>query len=212
MLKSFKSLLTAAALVLSAVSFNAQAEEYVAGKDYKVLPTPVPVMANGKIHVEEAFWYGCPHCYQLEAYGGPWKKTLPADVDFKQVPASFGRAWAIHAHLFYAAENLGVMDKVHNDIFKAIHVQRERLLEQDDQIQFFKDRGVSAEDAKKALNSFTVKSRVKQADKRVRSFQVDGVPAIIVNGKYMVNASSAGGTANVTKVVDFLIKKERSGK
>lgn len=208
----FKSMLASVAMMLSLVTFNAQAQDFVEGKQYKVLANPVPVMANGKIHVEEAFWLGCPHCYELEHSVAPWKKTLASDVEFKQIPASFGRSWAIHAHLFYAADALGVLDQIQPDIFKAIHVQGQRLLDPEDQIQFFKDHGVKPEEAKKALNSFTVRSRVKQADKRVRSFQVEGVPAIIVNGKYLVSASSAGSTANITKVVDFLIKKERSGK
>ena len=40
-------------------------------------------------------------------------------------------------------------------------------------------------------------------------YKITGVPAIIVNGKYMVSGSTAGSFENVTKVIDLLIERER---
>jgi len=198
----------AGALLLAAATV--QAAEYEAGKEYTVLDEPVPVLADGKVHVEEAFWYGCPHCFHLEAILTPWKEQLPADVDFQGVPAMFGRAWVVHAQLFHVAEVLGVEGKVHNDIFKAIHVDRKRLLDRSEQRDFLMEKaGVSAEDFDKAYDSFAVKSRMKQGDQRVRAFKISGVPALIIQGKYVVDASSAGSQEAMLKVADFLIAKER---
>ncbi|MAD44578.1 MAG: hypothetical protein CMI02_17020 [Oceanospirillaceae bacterium] len=199
----------AAALLM--VAATVQAAEYEAGKEYTVLAEPVTVMADGKIHVEEAFWYGCPHCFHLESILTPWKKQLPEDVAFKGVPAMFGRAWVVHAQLFHVADVLGVEEKVHSDIFKAIHVDRERLLDRDDQRDFLVEKaGISAEDFDKAYESFAVKSRMKQGDQRIRAFKISGVPALIIQGKYVVDATSAGSQANMLKVADFLIEKERA--
>ncbi|WP_419812285.1 thiol:disulfide interchange protein DsbA/DsbL [Bacterioplanoides sp.] len=198
-----------ATVVLLTASFS-QAAPYEAGKQYTVLDQPVPVLADGKIHVEEAFWYGCPHCFHLESVLKPWKQQLAADVSFTGVPAMFGRAWVVHAQLYYVADVLGVLPQVHDAIFRALHIEKQRLLDRDDQRDFLvKKAGVSAKDFDKAYESFTVKSRMKQGDQRIRAFKITGVPALIVQGKYVVTAQTAGGQNQMLKVVDYLIEKER---
>jgi len=208
MFSQVKKWMLAATLMASAAL--AQAAGYEAGKEYKVLEDTVPVLADGKIHVEEAFWYGCPHCFHLESALKPWKAKLPADVNFQGVPAMFGRAWVVHAQLYYVADVLGILSQVHESIFRALHIEKKRLLDRDDQRDFLVEKaGISAEDFDKAYESFTVKSRMKQGDQRIRAFKISGVPALIVQGKYVVSASSAGGQNKMLDVVDYLIEKER---
>ena len=177
-------------------------------KAYKIIEQPQAVPANGKVHVEELFWYGCGHCFSLEEHVENWSSKLPADVEFSRVPAMFGKSWVIHAQMYYIGEVLGITEQSHGDIFKAIHIKGERLQRKSEQ-KFFADYGVSEEDFNKAYSSFTVKSRMQQADKRIRAYQVSGVPAIVVNGKYLVDAGLAGGQQNMFKVVDYLIEQER---
>lgn len=208
MFSQVKKWMLAATLMVTASL--AQAAAYEAGKHYTVLAQPVPVLADGKVHVEEAFWYGCSHCFNLESILKPWKAELPADVIFEGVPAMFGRAWVVHAQMYYVADVLGVLPKVHDAIFRAIHIDKQRLLDRDDQRDFLVEKaGVTAKDFDKAYESFTVKSRMKQGDKRIRAFKISGVPALIVQGKYVISASSAGGQAKMLEVADYLIEKER---
>jgi thiol:disulfide interchange protein DsbA len=178
-------------------------------KAYKILEQPQTVPANGKIHVEEMFWYGCGHCFTLETHVNAWKANMPNDVEFTRVPAMFGKSWVIHAQLYYIGEVLGITEKSHGDIFKAIHINGKRLQRKSEQRDFFAAYGVSPEDFDKAYSSFTVKSRMQQGDKRIRAYRVSGVPAVVVNGKYLVDAASAGGQRNMFKVIDHLIEKER---
>jgi thiol:disulfide interchange protein DsbA len=178
-------------------------------KAYKVIAQPQSVPANGKVHVEEVFWYGCGHCFSLEEHVESWAAKLPADVEFSRVPAMFGKSWVIHAQMYYISEVLGITEKTHGNVFKAVHVKGERLQRKSEQQKFFANYGVSEEDFNKSYSSKTVKSRMQQADKRIRAYKISGVPAVIVNGKYLVNAGSAGGPQNVFKVVDYLIEKER---
>lgn len=206
MLKTLSQWFVAATL-LFAVAVHA---EYQAGQHYKVLSEAVAVPADGRIHVEEAFWYGCPHCFRLEDVLTPWKKTLPADVQFTGVPAMFGRAWVAHAQLYHVADTLGVLNEVHTPIFRAINLERQPLLTRSDQRDFLVSKaGVSEADFDKAYESFAVKSRMKQADQRIRAFGISGVPALIVQGKYVVDSGSAGGMDQMLKVVDHLIAQER---
>ena len=209
MFSPLKSILVTCALMISALASAAEYSEGE-GKGYALIKNPVAVLQDGKVHVEEAFWYGCPHCFHLEPGLTEWRKTLPDDVAFQGVPAMFGRAWVTHAQLYYTAEVLGVLDKVHMEIFEAIHLKKVKLLTPEDQKAFLVEKaGVTEAEFDKAYSSFTVKSRMKRGDQRIRKFGINGVPALIVNGKYVVNATTAGSQDKMIDVVNFLIEKER---
>lgn len=192
------------------IALNVQAAEYKAGTHYVELDKPVAVSQPGKIEVAELFWYGCGHCYDFEPYIEPWSKKLPDDVHFERVPATFSKQWKIHANAFYAAEALGIGEKLHSDFFNRIHRDGEHLLSVDDQAEFFAEYGVSEDQAKKALRSFGVKSKVNQAGARIRGYQALGVPAIVVNGKYRIDIRQAGSWPNMLKITEFLVEKERN--
>lgn len=198
--------LTAVLMMTAVLSY---AEQYVAGQHYKVLANTTLPRDPAKIEVVEVFWYGCGHCNHFEPTVKAWEKSIQADVDFYQVPAQFSRQWKIHAELFYLTKTLKVNDKVHQAIFDEIHKKRNPLLDKDDQKEFLAQYGVSEADFDKYDDSFGVRRQLKMADQMVRTWGISGVPAVIVNGKYMVNASSAGGENKVFGVVNYLIEKER---
>ena len=170
-----------------------------------------PTRSGDKIEVVEVFWYGCPHCYRFEPYIDKWRDTLPDDVSFRRAPGMMGRAWIPHARAFYTAEKLGVLEQIHNPLFAALHR---------DQAQIFTDRevrdyiletgGVEGAAFDKIYNSKEVDIRLRQALSVQRAAQLSAVPAIIVNGKYLIEAGKAGSFDNMLKVIDHLIDKERS--
>lgn len=201
------------ALILSLlIPLTAAATEYSDGNGYTTIKTPVRTSDPTKVEVTEIFWYGCPHCYKLEPITQAWKKDLPSDVDFKFLPAVFGRGWLAHAKAFYVADLLGIEDKIRADLFNAIHVEGRRLNSEDDLAAFFVNYGVSEDEFRKQYNSFAVNSRLSQADAKIRAYGARGVPGLVVNGKYLVSAETANGNENIYKVVDFLIEKERQKK
>ena len=187
----------------------AQAEEYVAGRHYEILDSPSVTRDPSKVEVVEVFWFGCNHCYALESYILPWKKTLPKDVDFWKSHATWNPTLKIHARLFYSAKALGIEDKIIPGAFTAI--QREgRFLTGNSELEyFFKGFGVEKEKYLSVSNSFGVNNAVKQADNRMRQWTITGVPTLIVNGKYKVSGTREVGTDRLLDVVDFLIEKER---
>jgi len=187
----------------------AQAEEYVAGRHYEILDSPSVTRDPSKVEVVEVFWFGCNHCYALESYILPWKKTLPKDVDYWKSHATWNPTLKIHARLFYSAKALGIEDKIVSGAFTAI--QREgRFLTGNSELEyFFKGFGVEKEKYLSVSNSFGVNNAVKQADNRMRQWTITGVPTLIVNGKYKVSGTREVGTDRLLDVVDFLIEKER---
>lgn len=204
----FKPLMFAlAGLGLSSL---ATASPLVEGQHYEVLPQPVETrVAEGQIEVTEAFWYGCPHCYNLQQHVTAWYETLDEDVSVVHLPGTMGGDWNKHAAAFYAAEELGIVEAVHADFFDAIHQQNRRLTETDDLADFFSGYGVSEDEARQALGSFAVKSKVNQAHSRLRAMRLMGVPALVIDGRYLVTPSSAGSLSNMPQIADELIEKVR---
>ncbi len=187
--------------------------QFVAGQHYRVLnpaqPTNVP---PGKVEVTEVFWYGCPHCYTLEPYMQAWKARKPDAAEFVQLPAALNPAWQPHSRLYYAAQALGVLDQAHNEIFRELHVNRNPLNTLDAMVNFLAQYdGVSTADARDALTSFAVETEVRRADAQVRRYRLTGVPAVVVNGKYVAGADTAGGYEALLELINHLVALEAGG-
>jgi thiol:disulfide interchange protein DsbA len=197
------------ALQFVVVAAQAQGERYVAGEDYDVI-SPAIRSSDDAIEVTEFFWYGCGHCYNFEPQLVQWKKGLADDVVLTGSPAMWNGLMEVHARAYYAAEALGVLDAVHLPLFQAINVDRKRLATEDELADLFAANGVSREDFTKAFNSFGVTSQSKQANARARAAKITGTPEMMVAGKYRISTRKAGSQANMLKIADFLIEKERA--
>tara|TARA_R110002012_G_scaffold49919_2_gene129218 strand:+ start:3535 stop:4185 length:651 start_codon:yes stop_codon:yes gene_type:complete len=205
----FKTLMVA----LAGVGFSAvvSAQEVVEGQHYELLDSPVEThVDDGQIEVTEVFWFGCPHCYRLQTPVNEWYETLEDDVSVDKMPATMGGDWNTHATAFYAAESLGIEEELHADFFNAIHQEKQSLTTPDEIAAFFANYGVSEEEAKQALTDFSVRSNVNEAHNRMREMKLMGVPALVIDGRYVVSPSSAGSLENMPKVADALIEKVRT--
>ena len=111
---------------------------------------------------------------------------------------------------YYTADVMGVLDTMHNVIFQAMNVDRKRLGSEDEIAELFAANGVDEAEFRKTFNSFGVGSQTRQANSRVRSAKISGTPELLINGKYRINTRAAGSQANMLKIADFLIAKERA--
>jgi len=200
---------TVALLLPILVSMTACAEAYTQGQDYVELSNPQPTSSSDRIEVVELFWYGCPHCYHLDPFLEEWTENKPDDVEFVRMPAVLGKRWGLLAKAYYTAELLGVIDKIHLALFKAIHEDKNKINDEAALRDFFVGQGVSAEDFNNTFNSFAVNVKVNNAKQMTRRYALTGVPTIIVNGKYSTSPGMARGNEGVIKVMNFLIEKER---
>jgi thiol:disulfide interchange protein DsbA len=191
--------------------------KWVAGVNYRPLVPAQPTDAPpGKVEVVEVFWYGCPHCYALDPYIESWRKTKPAYIEFRRVPVTWQPVHQSHARLFYTLEALGKEDAVHNAVFAEMHDKKNYMFMQGDeketlaaQIAFAKAHGISEADFTNAWNSFTVQTSMQKADELVRRYHVDGVPLLVINGKYVTDVNMAGSQANVMSIVSDLAASEK---
>jgi thiol:disulfide interchange protein DsbA len=200
--------LAALLLVFSSAFCAAQAEELKAGTDYDLVKPPQPTADPGKIEVLEFFWYGCPHCYHFEPDLNAWIKTKPASVNFIRQPAVFNEQWGAHAKAFFTAEALGVLDKLHPELYDAIQNKREKLESEEDLAVFFKAHGVPEADFHQAYKSFAVDSKMRQANGMAAKYGITGTPAIVVNGKYVVSPGKAKSFPRMIEITNALIKLE----
>jgi thiol:disulfide interchange protein DsbA len=141
-----------------------------------------------------------------------WLKNKPANVEFIRQPAVFSDLWGKHAKAFFTAEALGVGEKVHADFFDAIQNKKQKLVTEDELAKFFADHGVKDEDFRAAYNSFLVDAKMRQAETMAARYGITGVPALIVNGKYRVTATTAKSQDNMLNVTNQLIQKESQSK
>lgn len=200
-----KKLLISILLIISPVLLHAA--DFKEGKDYKAI-TAQTTDSGDKIEVLEFFWYGCPHCYSFEPNIIAWKKSKPANVEFIRVPAVFRPDWEIQARAYYALENMGVVEDVHGKIFKAIHKDKKRLNKKKQIVDFLVENGVNREKLLAEYSSFSVDGKVRKAKKLLKPYQIEGVPTVAVNGKYITSGSMAGSYDNLIKILDYLIKQE----
>ena len=200
------ALTAAAAFLAPAVSAQPKA-----GADYTELKAAQPVEAKGKVEVLEFFWYRCPHCYSLEPVLEPWTKKLPADVQFRRIPAVLSDNWATDARFFYAFEALGVLDKVHKAFFDAIHRDRLNLSSEAAITEWLKKNGIDRAKFDDAYKSFGVQAKVKRAAQLSAAYQLDVVPLLAVQGKYTISAEQGGTQNGMLETTDKVIDLARKG-
>lgn len=189
-------------LALLLTTAGARAEPWVE------LAQPQPTRDPAKVEVIEFFWYGCPHCYEVEPDVAAWHKRQPSSVEFVRVPAIFNQRWATLARAYYAMQQLQLGEDVHTALFEAIHRDNKNLNDEASLTEFFAAQGVPREKFKSAFNSFDVDGKAGRANQMTRAYGLEGVPAFIVNGKYRVDGTSAGSTAAMLTALDQLVAKE----
>jgi thiol:disulfide interchange protein DsbA len=200
-----KRLLLALSLLLPLPLHAAPA--YVEGRHYFELALPQPTETGDKVEVREFFWYGCPHCWQLEPEIGKWLGKIPANAQFVRTPGAGGR-WLVQARAYYAFETLGVLNRVHTPFFRAMHEQKRPLDTEDALVQFAAENGVDKNKFREAFNSFGVRVKLDKARQMNTEAGISSVPMMLVDGRYLTSPTMAGGSnSEMLKVVDFLIQK-----
>lgn len=197
------------------IVFSASAAQFTDGKEYVTLQKPV----TGEPQVMEFFSFYCPHCYEFEHVwhvSDAVKKNLPANTKVTKYHVEFlggdmgktvTQAWAV-------AMALGVEDKVTAPIFDGI--QKTQTITDQASLKdvFVKSAGITPEQYDAAWNSFVVKSLVAQQEKAAEDVNLRGVPAVFVNGKYMVNndgldtSSMDNYVQQYANVVKFLVAQK----
>jgi thiol:disulfide interchange protein DsbA len=211
MIKRLMQIVAFVALIPMAFAAVAQPERYVSGTHYTELSAPVKTNDASRVEVLEAFWYGCTHCFRFEPLITNWEANKADDVDFVRYPAMWNALMKIHAQVYFVAEALGAVELLHEHIFNAINLEGNRLQNERQIGALFAEHGISQSDFEATFNSFTVRTKVNQAENRMQDYEIRSTPNMVVNGKYLIATGEAVRTqADMLDVVDCLVEKERS--
>ncbi len=200
--------------VLMLLSSTALADmtNFQQGVNYEPVTPPQPTQVKpGEVEVIEFFWYGCPHCFAVEPYLEAWLKTKPKGVAFRRIPAAMPNSeFYTDAQAYFTAQILGIGDKIHEPFFNAIHLDGNGALRDDVSAlrDFFGKFGVAPKDFDATWSSFAVQTRMAEAQQEANRYGVEGVPTIIVNGKWKTGAGYQMAYPDIVKCVQFLVDRE----
>lgn len=178
-----------------------------AGSDYHLIKQQ-PVPPDGKIEVIEFFYYRCPHCYRFETFLVDWLKHPPADVVFKRVPVVWEPRSVAPAHAFYALHASGQFDKLHEQLFASYH-EGGALNSAKAVGDWVAKHGGDRAKFLDAWNSDKVKKAVEHAQQMTRDYEIEGVPSMVVAGRYLTSSGMSKGEEKLVGVVDRLVTLAR---
>jgi len=200
-------------LILSAASATAQHDH---GKESVIdkLAAPQPTDDKSKIEVIEFFWYGCPHCNELEPAVEVWEKTLPKDVAFRRehILWESRRETRGHARLFVTLRAMGLLAQHQRAVFEAVHAKKLKLQDEKVAFDWAAQRGIDRAKFESTYKSFGVETQLNRAKQLTDNYRLDGVPKFAINGKYMTSPHQAGDERKMFAAIDDLVKQERGAK
>jgi thiol:disulfide interchange protein DsbA len=188
----------------------AGAADLVEGKDYVLLKNPQPVETGKKIEIIEFFSYGCPHCSDLEPILQAWMQKLPPDVQFRRVPVMFQQRWEALAKIYYTLDAMGDEARLSPEVFKAVHVNGVPLYQDKAFFDWAASHGLDRTRVAEVYGSFAVNSKFNRAKALAQAYNIQSVPTMIVDGKYLTASDKVGTHAALPPVLDALIAKARA--
>lgn len=176
--------------------------------DY-LLIAPQPGTGVGRIEVIEFFYYGCESCYRFEPMLAGWLKNLAPDVSFRRVPALRRMEWVPLTTLYFALEDAGALDRLHGEVYKALHEKGIHLRDSGDMLKWAEMNGLERAGFGKILNSESMSAKVQKARDISVAYGVRATPSMVVDGRYLTSGGLLGSLEALLPVVDGLIDKAR---
>lgn len=198
--------LAALLLALAAAGVHAQAQ---LGRDYLRLDPPRAVASGDKIEVIEFFYYGCPVCYELEPKLSRWFFNGPGSVALRRVPAMSSDNWDNFAKLFYTLEAMGQLTRLHWPVYDNFHFNGIKLNEEAAMAGWVSSNGLDRQKFIDTYRSPEIQAKLVAARDMTRSYDITGVPSIVVDGKFLTSARMTGSTLALMRVVDQLVELAR---
>jgi thiol:disulfide interchange protein DsbA len=191
-----------------AVALPAAAQQLRLNADYRVIPQQ-PVESGDKIEVIDFFWYGCPYCNELQPPFERWRKRMPADVVLRRIPVVRHDNWGPHARIYFALEALGEVERLHLEVYRGYHVEELYMSKPDVMAQWAVKHGIDREKWLAAYNAPEMAQKIQRAKELTKSYDIQGTPSIVVDGRYLTSTSMTPNVAAIIPVLDGLIRQAR---
>ena len=182
--------------------------QYEEDQHYTVLENTPPAQApEGKTELIEFFWYGCPHCHRLEPLLHPWLKERTDTVHLRLIPAVFSARWVVGARVYYTLEAMDRLD-LHPVVFSLVHEQGRPLKTGEGVGRMLEIFGIDPAAFAETFRSQAVTDRLEEARELPEAYDIDGVPALVVDGRYRVTTKNANSYQMLLDIADFLVHEK----
>ena len=196
-----------AGIALSAL-LPVSAQAAVEGKDYTVLPKPIPQQQADKIEVLEFFGYFCVHCYHLDPVLLNHSKAFAKDTYLRTEHVVWQPEMLGLARVAAAVDDSGLKRQANSAIFQAVYEQKINLADSatfkqwaQAQKSFDGKKLIAAYDSPASLN------RAKKMEELTVAYRIGSTPTVIVGGKYQVKFGNDWNAG--MKTIDELVEKVR---
>jgi protein dithiol oxidoreductase (disulfide-forming) len=176
--------------------------------EYQLIP-PQPVTTGDRIEVIEFFWYGCPHCNNLQPALEAWLTHKPADVELRRIPTIFRESWVPHARFYYTLEALGEIPRLHQAVYRAIHVNRESLMSASATAEWAGRHGIEQSRWLAVYESPDIERKIQESRAHTRGYSIGGTPSLVVDGRYLTSSGMAESMPEVIAILDALVAMAR---
>ncbi|RUO20947.1 hypothetical protein CWE08_07550 [Aliidiomarina iranensis] len=164
-------------------SAAAASRSFTEGDYYRVLENPVQG-DRAEPFIVEYFWVGCPACQRFEPIIQGVKQAFP-ETPVVRRHAVFNERWALDARIYHATSEVAGRD-VGTEMLAFYQSQAPDLPDFADLSVFFQQQGLDEEAIFDIADTAEIVSTMEQTFNEMQSNEIPGVPAIVVNGRYLV--------------------------
>lgn len=181
-------------------------------RDYVELPPPSVLYGpeDGRVEVLSFFWYGCPHCYVVDFEVAAWAAQLPPDVRFVWLPVKFKAPVDFHARIFLTLEALGQGRDADRQVFTIFQDQGHFINTPAELPGLARDLKIDPALFIQTFNSSAIQAKMEILEKLMYVYNLPGVPAMVIDGKYRFDIGMTHGPAKYIKLADLLVARERA--
>lgn len=153
---------------------------------------------QGKVTVQQFTWHNCIHCYKLEPWVTKWENEKKEYINFERIPASGSDNYAADGAYYNYAKTMAAAGEIdHNDLQKIntslfkITLEEKQNLTSSSALPIFLKYGIkSSEELSEKTQSFKVYRESAKSRKLMSEYNIQGVPAFVISGKYLVSFST----------------------
>lgn len=201
--------------------FSAAFADLSEGVDYAILKNPIP---NAKNTVIEVFSYACPFCYKYAKFIPQIAKNLPKNAEFKPFHLKQKGDYGELASQLFASlitkdkeKNIDIFSpdssfhKAESAYFEAYHKKNNRWGAGKNPDSFLQTgleaSGISNAEFQDLLNNKATQDILKQWEASYEVASIQGVPAFVVNGKYLIFTKNIKSLDDLENKIKILLAK-----
>lgn len=183
---------------------------FQAGRHYQLLSQPL-TDSRAQQGLTEYFWLGCPHCQNFEPLLKAYLAERPQLPLVRRHPA-LGERWAFDASIFYALQLSGneQLTEALFNLYRDLRQAQNQLPDVAAINTFLAQHQLDSRKFSELANSEQAKTLMEQANREMLDNRIQGVPAVVVRGKYLVGTdlpADIQSNEDYFALLDYLMRK-----